>query len=605
MKRYFWGWIIVLITSISFVNCRHDDNYQSNGNADAVAQKKEKFSKAFVGAFGEIASGQTWGFEYTPTTGVIPNDEYIVTDDVTGETIRSYDFDKIIEEEPIYDYSNYYEDLNGKKKRDISKTIVQHKFMPHYEYSFEACDVIIEAGRVFCENLASNYAYSADNPSSKNDFDFNDIVFDAYIIERTYIRKTIASVLESSRTIVEHYTEYIDKTEDTGDAVITYIEDSNWGDFQQYSEVTPYKTKQLNIRKDKDTLEGITVEPHIFAKVTLVAAGGTKEATILGEEVHGLFNVTVSTMVNSGYGSALSSSGNVSKDPVQLTNSHIAYDLNDEFDIERKTADDYAKGDDALYSGITSSSLLFGGYKTIINIPVLVHFDDKHVCSLDTEKGEAPLKIAMQPEVIVTGLKEKTYAAPWPIENCSIDLAYEDFNKTGSSQTVATWTDPNRTYTYNDADIIACEAKGASHIFTASGSIASTIITTLYDNSKDKGHEGGYDISKGMTFENVSDIIGMLNEGDIIQVTGSVINAEKTLAVDETKNWIIYLCDGNANSLAEDKGYDSNNVTATFTISRSILAKLRSNVSGQNAIILNGENLKVMTVSIVRTSVSG
>jgi hypothetical protein len=309
-------------------------------------------------------------------------------------------------------------------------------------------------------------------------------------------------------------------------------------------------------------------------------------------------------MVNTfdnGSGNMPSASGNVSKDPVQLTNSHTIYDLNDEFDIERKVADDYAKGDDTLYPGITTSNILFGGYKNVINIPVLVHFTDKNVYILEAETGAAPHKIAMQPVENGTNQNNKIFIAPWPCENYSIDLAYHDFNKTGSSQKVATWTALDASYTYQDAKTTTNEMQGTSYVIPAKGSTASTTIATLYDNSKDKDNEGGYDISRGMKFDNNADIVGMLNEGDIIKVTGSVINAEKSIALDETKNWIVYLCDGNSNNLAEEKGYNSDNVTANFTISKSILTKLKNSTSGQNAFILNGDNLKVSTVSIVRT----
>ena len=600
MKKYLLTGILALMTGICFVSCHHEvDSY--TGNVDAVTQKKEQFSSAFKSAFGDITSGQTWGFERTPATSITPSDEdgFIVTDDILGETIRNYDFETIKEDEPTYEYSEYYQNINGRKKvKDSTKITVQHKFMPHFDYIFEAYDVVAEAGRVFCEDLSSSYAYSSDNPASKNVFDYNDIVFDAYIINRIYVRKTTASVWESKRTIVEHHVEYVDETKETDDFVTTYTEDSGWGDFQQNTEVAPYKTKQLNIRKDKNALEGITADSHLFAKVLLVAAGGTKEATILGNEIHGLFNVNVSTMVNT-YGGATSSQSAgsfVSRDPVQLTNSHSFYDTNDEFDLERKVADDFAQADDALYPGITSSSILFGGYKNIINIPIIVRFVDKSVYQLEAEVGEAPHKIAMQPEK--NAVSSKAFAASWPCENYSIDLAYSDFNKTGSSQKVATWTSYNAIYTYNDAENIPCEAKGTSHVFSASSSTASIIISTLYD----KSNEGGYDISKGLTLESNDGIVNILNEGDIIKVTGSVINAEKSIALDETKNWIVYLGDGNANSLAEEKGYNSDKVTANFTISSNILSKLKSGVSGQNAIILRGENIKVSTVSIIRTT---
>jgi hypothetical protein len=287
-------------------------------------------------------------------------------------------------------------------------------------------------------------------------------------------------------------------------------------------------------------------------------------------------------------------------DAVDLNNNHNGYDPDDEFDKTRKAIDDFAKGDDTLYPDITPSKYLFGGYEKVIDIPVQVRFDNKHVISLQAETGEAPHKIAMQPERLSA---DKVYVAPWPDENCSIDQAYSDFNKTGSNQTVATWTNPNREYTYNEAEDITVDAKGTSTSFQAISPVSSMIIATLYDNSKDgdKGNEGGYDISKGMTIGNIDGIVGMLKEGDIITVTGTIINADKSIAADATKNWMVSLSDGKSNLLDEVNGHNSDKVTATFTITKDIQTKLVYRASDQSAIILNGENIKVSTVFVIRT----
>ena len=206
----------------------------------------------------------------------------------------------------------------------------------------------------------------------------------------------------------------------------------------------------------------------------------------------------------------------------------------------------------------------------------------------------------MQPEKLSSS---KVYVAPWLNESYSIDQAYSDFNKTGSSLSVATWTNPNKEYTYNEAKDITVDAKGTSTSAQAGNPVSSTIIATLYDNSKDKdmGNEGGYDISKGMTIGNIDGIIGMLREGDVIKVTGTIIDADKSISADETKNWIVSLSDGKSNLLDEIKGHDSDKATATFTVSKDILTKLVYRASDQSAIILNGENIKVSTVFVIRT----
>ena len=595
MKKYFLRGISALMMGMGIASCHHEVENVSQYGVDVVAEKKEQFDNAFKNAFGTIASGQTWGFARTASKSESAQDGYIETDDVLGNTIGSYDFSKIREDAPTYEYLNTIIDTDGKEKRYVARTVIQHKYMPRLDYVFEARDFVTDAGRVFCEDLSSNYN------DSKEYFDYNDAVFDASIIERTYIRKTTASIWEATRTATDYYTEDVSKTRGSDEGgEEKFIEYGEWGDFRQVAEVAPYKTKQLNLRWDKNSPEGVTVEPHKYARVILQAAGGTKDTKVLGEEVHSAFGTSTSMMVNIIDKKSQKYKTYIILDAVDLNNNHNGYDPDDEFDKTRKAIDDFAKGDDTLYPDITPSKYLFGGYEKVIDIPVQVRFDNKHVISLQAEIGEAPHKIAMQPERLSA---DKVYAAPWPDENCSIDQAYSDFNKTGSNQTVATWTNPNREYTYNEAEDITVDAKGTSTSFQAISPVSSMIIATLYDNSKDgdKANEGGYDISKGMTIGNIDGIVGMLKEGDIITVTGTIINADKSIAADATKNWMVSLSDGKSNLLDEVNGHNSDKVTATFTITKDIQTKLVYRASDQSAIILNGENIKVSTVFVIRT----
>ena len=595
MKKYFLRGISALMMGMGIASCHHEVENVSQYGVDVVAEKKEQFDNAFKNAFGTIASGQTWGFARTASKSESAQDGYIETDDVLGNTIGSYDFSKIREDAPTYEYLNTIIDTDGKEKRYVARTVIQHKYMPRLDYVFEARDFVPDAGRVFCEDLSSNYN------DSKEYFDYNDAVFDASIIERTYIRKTMASIWEATRTATDYYTEDVSKTRGSDEGgEEKFIEYGEWGDFRQVTEVAPYKTKQLNLRWDKNSPEGVTVEPHKYARVILQAAGGTKDTKVLGEEVHSAFGTSTSMMVNILDKKSQKYKTYIILDAVDLNNNHNGYDPDDEFDKTRKAIDDFAKGDDTLYPDITPSKYLFGGYEKVIDIPVQVRFDNKHVISLQAEIGEAPHKIAMQPERLSA---DKVYAAPWPDENCSIDQAYSDFNKTGSNQTVATWTNPDREYTFNEAKDVTVDVKGTSTSFQAISPVSSMIIATLYDNGKDedKGNEGGYDISKGMTIGNIDGIVGMLKEGDIITVTGTIINADKSIAADATKNWMVSLSDGKSNLLDEVNGHNSDKVTATFTITKDIQTKLVYRASDQSAIILNGENIKVSTVFVIRT----
>lgn len=107
----------------------------------------------------------------------------------------------------------------------------------------------MEQGRVFCEDLGQ---------VSTNDIDFNDVVFDAQIIKSYQIVKTTTTttVYDSDKTTVQ------------GEPAVS-----------------------------TDVVE---TAPSYKAKMKLVAAGGTLQLTVAGQEVHGLFGdgISTSTMVN-------------------------------------------------------------------------------------------------------------------------------------------------------------------------------------------------------------------------------------------------------------------------------------------------------------------
>ena len=102
---------------------------------------------------------------------------------------------------------------------------------------------VIEAGRVFCEDLGAN---------TRNDVDYNDVVFDAIIVNH-YIKLVTTKVVNGVETTEE--------------------------------------TTQF-------TKDGITGVSETYAKVCLLAAGGTIPANVCGHEVHNeLGNGNLSTVV--------------------------------------------------------------------------------------------------------------------------------------------------------------------------------------------------------------------------------------------------------------------------------------------------------------------
>ena len=124
MKKYFLRGISALMMGMGIASCHHEVENVSQYGVDVVAEKKEQFDNAFKNAFGTIASGQTWGFARTASKSESAQDGYIETDDVLGNTIGSYDFSKIREDAPTYEYLNTIIDTDGKEKRYVARTVI-------------------------------------------------------------------------------------------------------------------------------------------------------------------------------------------------------------------------------------------------------------------------------------------------------------------------------------------------------------------------------------------------------------------------------------------------------------------------------------------------
>ena len=192
-----------------------------------------------------------------------------------------------------------------------------------------------DQGRVFCEDLGGNYT------TDREDFDFNDIVFDAvvwskqeFIWEEQAVQDTDADgnplweqeeVAKFSpegspvynfgdgetTTIPEGKTEseianaivttWADKLDSNGNRIPVYKKDSN-GDFVYESvELTDYRGDE-----------------EYYAEIVLLATGATIGASVAGEEVHNAFGVGHTTMVNTVGGSSTAFGSYVNKTPVYL-----------------------------------------------------------------------------------------------------------------------------------------------------------------------------------------------------------------------------------------------------------------------------------------------
>ena len=178
---------------------------------------------------------------------------------------------------------------------------------------------VIEQGRVFCEDLGK---------ISTNDLDFNDVVFDAYIYKVAQVTRTIIKVDGKLQS---------DDTEETS--------------------------------------------ARYYAKIVLLAAGGTLPLKVANVEVHNAFgNYSTTTIINTitEEGSAFGNSWAV-EPPKDLG--------------------------------------IFDGYSSIAEIPITIFYDSGDVLTLTAESGEAPHKIC-----VPIGIK-------WAKERVKIDEAYTEFQK--------------------------------------------------------------------------------------------------------------------------------------------------------------------------------
>ena len=193
---------------------------------------------------------------------------------------------------------------------------------------------LIQQGRVLCEDLGQ---------VSSNDLDFNDVVFDAYIY------KTVKTLKQ---------TVYID-----------------------------------NVLSE--TMDDIELETSYHAHIILLAAGGTLQLTVAGQEVHNAFNQKpVTTIINTITGSADAYGNDYNVDPY-----------------------------DPVDLGI------FEGYSSIAAIPIVVNFGNE-VLELSSNLGQAPHKI-----LVPIGTK-------WPRERVKLKDTYEQFADYVNDSSVKFWEGP-------------------------------------------------------------------------------------------------------------------------------------------------------------------
>lgn len=401
-----------------------------------------------------------------------------------------------------------------------------------YEYGYTD-KTSQSTSRIFCEDLGSSY-------SSRADFDYNDVVFDATLYERTYWMKEI----------IKHYTNDVYDGEST-DEITT---------FEDYIQDGAEGTKKAQPKR-------------YFATVDLCAAGGTIPITVFNQDVHDAFGVGETTMVNTfdehskahsitdeKTGQELSAFGSYTTvdGPIHLKNQNKHSTLIDQ------------EASDSKYNYLFEMYCENGVIPKLIDIPIISRFATSGVTELTSNKGDAPHKILVPVNT------------QWTSERCDIGDAYPNFNSWVGTNGTAPWNSINPDYVYDKMLSLSSSIKGDKvSTTTSSGSVT---MTVYYENAD------GYDIINGLYYSSPN-ILSNMSEGDRLRVE----------VKDVESGYMLILSDGNSDRLAVDQTQVAGSTSGVidFVLSQFIINSLKS-ASDKNALILSGMGLKVTKIGIIK-----
>ena len=357
---------------------------------------------------------------------------------------------------------------------------------PEYEQEYETEIekwTPYEQGRVFCEDLGR---------ATREDLDYNDVVFDVIIWQRDYTYKKI---------------------------------------LKRYSD----KEKTHKIGEDIIVVPESIAEPKYYAQVTLLAAGGTIPVSVkIGDTefvVHDQFNdperTATETMVNTRDNNSSAYGSFATRAAVQLEGT----------DVLKRT---FVKRDNVIEeeeSKVTMS--LFPDISAISQIGIWTAFGGDNgtdVAELTSEKGGAPQKFMAD------------IGTPWASERKNISLAYPggtdaegnhiaSFNEWVENHDRKPWAAPdfNHVYTtaYSDNGYQVPYAMRVQRTYSVAGE------HIIWEGEKEFGHNAEWSLAK------LDDInmkyVGQFFAGDLIRFYAKDMpipeNGEK-FTDDEKKAWI-------------------------------------------------------------------
>ena len=253
---------------------------------------------------------------------------------------------------------------------------------------------LIQFGRVFCEDLGGNYA------SNRKDFDYNDVVFDAYL----WMEEECQKVTEVNTYEVNIYKEEPLYEVDEDGYVIYYDSGGNVTTDVKNGKPKQNGTSKEFVRTEKKVVEGTPVyskvagaTPKFYADICLLACGATKSIKVGGDdpkvkEVHDAFGgYAVDCIINTFDEHTISGGGfgyHETAEPVTFT----------QVDITKYIEE----------NGHVSTP-------TIRDIPIHVQWSTVAAKSIDAPTGAVPQKFM------------STAKDNWTSERCFLGDAYNNF----------------------------------------------------------------------------------------------------------------------------------------------------------------------------------
>ena len=303
-------------------------------------QKIKDFEEGFKNAFtSNINPDQTWGFK-DGSQDTVATTRAEINDEPTGGIVIEEQTD--LKEKATTTFTEYF------KKR----TLLQY-------------------GRVFCEDLSGNYT------SNKNDFDYNDVVFDAYLWKEELWKKiTVVNTYEVRAYQIETRTESEVQYNDT-----IYNKDLS--------------SKRNILAKEVEYMKVGDDSTKFYTDICYLACGSTKSIKVGGNdatEVHqALGGYSIDIYINAFDKHTEREGGSGYHEVTEpVTNEHI--------DITKYVRD----------NGNFSNP-------TINDIPIFVQLSTNIAANITAKQGEVPQKFMLSSK------------ARWASELCFFGNAYPEF----------------------------------------------------------------------------------------------------------------------------------------------------------------------------------